>query len=222
MLWLLIACSRAPSSPPQPWEDLPGTCPDGLVEVPGRVGSFCIQPFEATFTGAMGNRDQGAGHPDGSTVGQVTATAAGVPTIGITWYQSAAACAGAGLHLCTSAEWQDACAGAEAREWPTPDGAYHRGACGVGEGKSGTDFPPVAGGSFPDCHTPEGVYNLLGNAWEWVDPQRRAPDGTPVTDKRGAARYSFEPARCSFEAVGGHLPSIEGTISFRCCAPLQD
>lgn len=74
-------------------------------------------------------------------------------------------------------------------------------------------------GAYPECHTPEGVYDLLGNLWEWTDPGLRNPEGRPVIDKRGAAHYSAEPQGCSYHSIGSHEPAFDGTIGFRCCAP---
>ena len=76
----------------------------------------------------------------------------------------------------------------------------------------------VTGGHYPDCRTPEGVFDLLGNLWEWTDPGQRNPEGLPVIDKRGAAHYSAEPQLCSYSSVGSHAPSFDGTIGFRCCS----
>jgi formylglycine-generating enzyme required for sulfatase activity len=216
--------TRAPipvQAAPGPWpEGGEQSCPPEMVRVPGRSGPFCIHRYEVTFSGELGHLDQGRGFPDGSTQGVIRSDASLVPSVRISWYQAFAACVSIGAHLCTSTEWLDACTGPEGRSWPTPDGSLESGACGVGEGRSGTNLPPLSGGAFPNCHTPEGVYNLLGNTWEWVDPGMKAPDGTPLIDKRGAARYTFDAPRCTFSAIGSHEPSIEGTISFRCCAPL--
>lgn len=191
-----------------------------MARVWGRDGAFCIHRHEAAFSGRPGRADQGPAFPDGSTRGELRARAGELPSEYLSWYQAHAACAQAGLHLCTSAEWEDACAGAAGRHYPTPDGALGKGRCGVGlvaGGQAGAALRPA--GSFPDCHTPDGVYDLLGNAWEWTDPGRRDAAGRPLVDKRGAALYSGTPAPCAFSAVGTHPPDFSGSIGFRCCAP---
>jgi formylglycine-generating enzyme required for sulfatase activity len=188
-----------------------------MAKVPGRDGPFCIQRYEASFSGTVGNADQGTAFPDGSTTGTLSSAAGSRAAFGMSWYQAVAACQGAGLHLCTTTEWNDACAGPGARAYPTPDGRYRDGVCGV---RLSTTRPADTG-AWPDCHTPEGVYDLLGNVWEWADPGVREADGTPLADKHGAAHYTYEPAGCAFAGIGSDAPSFIGTVGFRCCAPLQ-
>ncbi|MCB9745535.1 MAG: SUMF1/EgtB/PvdO family nonheme iron enzyme [Alphaproteobacteria bacterium] len=198
-------------------------CPEGMVQVPGREGAFCIQAYEARLVGEAGNKDQGAGFPDGSTTGRPVSAPGQEPSKAISWYQAYGACAAAGWHLCSSAEWEDACAGPPGtaqREYPTPDGALSLQQCVLGDKGVHLKAPLSPTGSRAQCHTPEGVYDLLGNLWEWTDPGQRDAAGLPLIDKRGAAHYSAEPQPCSYGSVGSHAPSFDGTIGFRCCAAL--
>ena len=190
-----------------------------MVLLAGAEGPFCMHSHEVRLEGPLGNKDQGVAFPDGSTTATLSAAPGLIPSKGVSWYQAFAACERAGFHLCTSAEWEDGCDGQPGpggRDYPTPDGAFALGICGLsGQGQRAWLSP---GGSHPDCRTPEGVYDLLGNLWEWTDPGLRSPDGRPVVDKRGAAHYSAEPQTCAYGAVGSHDPAFDGTIGFRCCA----
>ncbi len=206
-----------PPPPAGPWPKGKGSCPADMAKVPGRGGPFCMHRYEVAFTGAQGNMDQGAQFPDGSTRGTLVSAAGVEPTTAISWYQSVAACQQAGLHLCTSTEWLDACVGPEGRAYPTPDGTYHKGICGVGEGIAAKGVHPKGGGTWPDCHTPDGVYDMLGNAWEWADPGKRGADGLPIADKHGAAIYTYDAAGCGFSGMNSDRPFMMGTIGFRCC-----
>lgn len=213
LLFLLLACT--PKAPP--------TCPEGMVQVPGRAGDFCIQAYEAKLVGQPGNKDQGASFPDGSSTGAPLSEPGQTPTKAITWYQAYGVCAAAGWHLCTSAEWEDACAGppgAERRAYPTPDGTLARSQCVLGDKSVHLKAPLSPTGSRPECRTPEGVYDLAGNLWEWTDPGLKDEAGLPRIDKRGAAHYSAEPQPCTYDSVGTHAPDFDGTIGFRCCASL--
>ena len=214
VLLLLLACTPKPAP----------TCPEGMVQVPGRSGDFCIQAYEAKLVGQPGNKDQGPSFPDGSTTGHPVSAAGQEPTKAISWYQAYGACAAAGWHLCTSAEWEDACAGplgTERREYPTPDGTLSLQQCVIGDMKVHLKLPLSTTGSRPECRTPEGVFDLAGNLWEWTDPGLRDEAGLPRIDKRGAAHYSAESQPCTYDSVGSHAPSFDGTIGFRCCAALR-
>lgn len=91
------------------------------------------------------------------------------PAVGLTWYEAVAytrwlsAQQGQPVRLPTEAEWEAAAAGSEGRKYPwgsrtSDDTANHR---DTGIGQS------TAVGIFPSDRTPEGVYDLGGNIWEW-------------------------------------------------------
>lgn len=199
-----------------------GTCPEGMVLAPGPDGSLCISRYEMSSDPPM------APGVDLPPQVRIVSREGNLPLL-VTWEQARRLCGEAllpdgstqaGWHLCTSREWRDACDGTPGdggRPYPTPTGGYTDKTCGVASYK--VRFSPALSptGAYPDCHTPEGVYDLLGNAWEWTDPQVQGEDGQPVTDKRGAAHYSGSPATCAFDALGQHPPSFRGTTGFRCC-----
>jgi formylglycine-generating enzyme required for sulfatase activity len=193
-----------------------------MARVSGLRGDFCIQRFEASLTVPMGWLTPHDGPVQQPLHVRFVSQAGRVPTHGLSWYQAASACLAYGYHLCTSQEWEDACDGTPGpggRAHPVADGVRPDVACNIRHGQDGAI---AASGRSPECHTPEGVYDLEGNLWEWVDPQRTAADGTPVTDKRGGGFYSGDTASCGQAAVGSHAPTWDGTIGFRCCTAVQD
>jgi formylglycine-generating enzyme required for sulfatase activity len=108
------------------------------------------------------------------------------PSACITWFQASQACAVSGKHLITNGEWQRAAAG-------TPDGAP----CvvvGPGPGNTGT----------PGCVSSWGVFDMVGNLWEWVEDWGDQADGCTTW---------FDPAfggdgSCFGGTGGNHLPGI--------------
>ncbi len=75
------------------------------------------------------------------------------PSKFMTWFQAQQACALAGKHLCSNGEWQTAAAG-------TPDTSQ---ACNIAQKSA------VGTGSFANCESNWGAYDMIGNLWEWVD-----------------------------------------------------
>ncbi len=194
-------------------------CPEDMVGVVGEKGPFCIHQYEVQVVGALGNRDQGAGFPDGSTQGTPQAKKGGTPTLA-TWYQAFAVCVGAGFSLCTSRQWEDACdgvSGAGGRTYPTKGDKAGPGVCAIGDRSSFEKVPLAKSGAFPACRTSEGVYDLMGNLWEWADPGKKDAAGLPQIDKRGGGHYGAEAVPCTYGSPGSHAPSFDGTIGFRCC-----
>jgi formylglycine-generating enzyme required for sulfatase activity len=87
------------------------------------------------------------------------------PVVNVSWHEAAAYCAWAGVHLPTEAQWERAARGQEGRPYPwgneEPDGER------ANYKDSGIDSPtPV--GLFPKGATPDGIYDLAGNVWEWM------------------------------------------------------
>jgi formylglycine-generating enzyme required for sulfatase activity len=92
------------------------------------------------------------------------------PVTGITWHEAVAFANWLSekthkrYRLPTEAEWERAAAGLEHRKYPfvgsrASDDACNTRECGVGQS--------TAVGIFPEDRTPEGLYDMGGNVWEW-------------------------------------------------------
>jgi formylglycine-generating enzyme required for sulfatase activity len=102
------------------------------------------------------------------------------PLVGVTWDQADAYCKWAGKHLPTEAQWEYAASGPENLTWPWGN-TFEADLSAAGE----ADTQPV--GSYPDGVSPFGVFDLAGNAAEWVaDDYRR--NIWPIAQRRSAPR----------------------------------
>ncbi|MBT3343179.1 MAG: SUMF1/EgtB/PvdO family nonheme iron enzyme [Gemmatimonadetes bacterium] len=102
-----------------------------------------------------------------------------LPRHAASWFEANSLCAARGMRLCSSAEWLNACQGPQILEYSSSDdpatlpAAFGLRFCNT-EGSDiageSPDFSAVGpSGSFPNCTSPEtGVYDLTGNAFEWV------------------------------------------------------
>lgn len=223
-----------------------GGCPQGMVE----VANFCIDRFEGTLVNKNTN-EPFSPYCSPSADGKATSGAimnlkavslAGVVPQGyISGQQAEKACQNAGKHLCTQSEWLTACQGNVENKFPYGNEEV-AGKCNYGRAHPDvktaeapnakwdlTDpqvnkiYALAATGSFGQCSTPQGVFDMTGNLQEWVD------DGDAGNPNRfGGGYYGAtlqqviqEPAfgiGCGFQKVGHPTNHADYSTGFRCCA----
>lgn len=172
-------------------------------------------------TGAPGPRDWIDGAPSTERLDH--------PVVGVSWYEASAYATWTGKRLASADEWQ------RAGTWP-------KGHSGPGTEMRypwGNGFDPLKanlwasrrGGtvsvrSLDAGNSPNGVRQLCGNVWEWVDTQfypNAEPDVSVLLDEtmaevRGGAfdTYFATQASCQFH-TGQPLLFRGENVGFRCC-----
>lgn len=151
------------------------------------------------------------------------------PVVGISWYEANAYATWVGKRLPSTDEWQ------RAGTWPkghSGDGSEQRYPWGNAFDPSKANiWASGAGGTLPvgdleTGNTPNGVRQLVGNVWEWVDAQfyPACESGVSVTleqtmaEIRGGAfdTYFHSQATCQFR-TGQPLLFRGSNVGFRCC-----
>ncbi len=157
-------------------------CPDGmaLVDVPpGKKGrpffKVCIDKYE---------------YPN---------TKGTVPKGNVSYQEAQELCESQGKRLCTTDEWKWACSGLEEYQYPYGE-SFNENYCN-GEGNRRLE----SSGNRSKCLSKFGVYDMMGNIFEWVTDQ----DGKPMLMGGPLSKcHTISPG------VGGSAKPITG---FRCC-----
>ena len=152
------------------------------------------------------------------------------PVTTVSWYDAMAYAAWLGGSLPTEAQWELSARGQAGRSYPwgdeppTPARANY--------GRVGT----TPTGQFPDGATPEGVYDLAGNVWEWCrdgssPPAARAlqrnailvdPVGSQTTNTRvlkGGSYFNDERFLLAARRNVLHPDATESVVGFRVAWP---
>ncbi|HAJ80414.1 MAG TPA: hypothetical protein DCO75_11665 [Fibrobacteres bacterium] len=161
-------------------------CPDDMVSV--EPCPFCIDKYEWP-----------------NKKGQI-------PDRQMTREEAIKKCNEAGKHLCTGNEWERACAGEDKINFPRSNAPATQNCNAIGNKEFTNKIAPS--GSFTDCKSPSGAFDMNGNVAEWTSDA--------ATDKENAYVYggswhnNIADAGCSSKLT---LDKNTGYfyVGFRCC-----
>ncbi len=142
-----------------------GTCPENMSYI-DKLGGYCIDSYEAS-------RPDANSTDMGSDTSMASSKPGVVPWVDINQINARTACENAGKHLCTSEEWLGA-ANIKGQIYYLPSGANSDNRIPSDSSDDSacvtySQCSPCLTGSHTDCVSSEGVYDMVGNLWEWCD-----------------------------------------------------
>ena len=136
--------------------------------------------------------------------------AGSVPLTGVTRQEASEHCGMQGKKLCTSAQWLRACMGDDERRFPYGK-AYGRN-CATGM-DADAQKRPVLSGQYPQCRTPEGIYDMSGNVAEWTESDQQ--EVVFGGDWTSPVRYADLTVSCRARSLPEEVAKEH--LGFRCC-----
>lgn len=189
------------------------------------VKPFYIDIYPVTVE-LYGKFLEATGHPEPKFWNNPEFNGPSQPVIGITWNDAMAYAAWAGKQLPTEEQWEFAARGRENRKYPWGNLEPDPTRCNIADylGMPSIVTMHEAG------HTPEGVYDMAGNVYEWTvapfvayspNGNKTKSDSSPRRVVRGGSWHSpVEDARTTHRK--GLFPESQlATVGFRCVLPAR-
>lgn len=127
------------------------------------------------------------------------------PKTSVSWFKAQQLCEDGGKRLCKQQEWRSACGG----KYPYGS-TWNPDTCNTVD-EDDFERSLAAAGSFAQCKSRSGAYDMVGNAHEWVAEQRIAGGGYDSDENTAQCGYASPKA-----------PGSSGSnIGFRCCADAE-
>jgi PKD repeat protein len=159
-------------------------CPEGMETIEN--GHFCIDTYE---------------WPDKKN---------SMPGLDVSYEEAVQLCKDAGKRLCTAQEWEMACRSDE-KKWNYPYGKHYTVDKCNNLGNAYSKNKPAESGSFNECVGSAGVYDMSGNAAEWVLTDGGKPDVYGGSWQNGEER-SMCNSKVQLERGKKYF-----YVGFRCC-----
>jgi cytochrome c-type biogenesis protein len=121
------------------------------------------------------------------------------PVTWVTWYDAANFCQWAGKNLPSEKQWERVARGTDGKKYPWGD-KFDIQSANLAHA-SGQKTKLKAVGTFPTGASPDGVHDLIGNVWEWVED-----DYSPYPGNT----YNSDYYNAGFKVIRGHSASDIG------------
>jgi hypothetical protein len=193
-------------------------CPTGMVPVPSDSPSYCIDAYELAVDGDTFVSAPGETPVIGLSFDEVVAACAAMPAV------DADGTVYAMRHLALNTEWEDAgdgVIGEGGTAFPWGDTFDDTRCVTLSDGGTEQFDGLQLTGSMPRCVSVFGLYDQIGNAWEWTDSQitldidAAVASFTPallplsVDDDGALVLLSGDASRLGIEAAGLQPPSVQ-------------